>query len=117
MTPSPTLPIVAVSGIEETVKLFGPTSDLAAAEKANLAKDYETIKARNARGETGTTFPRIGPEDFLHLLMAHFGDGEEDDAEAGEGTEGAPRRRRPMRGFRIIRANPDDPAPADCAVM
>ncbi|BGP26286.1 WD repeat protein [Rhodotorula toruloides] len=115
MTPSPTLPIVAISGIEETVKLFGPTADLAAAVKANLAKDYERIKARNARGETGTSFPRIAPRDFLAMLFANAQD-VGDEAEGEEEGERMHPPRRPMRRIRIVRGNPDDPA-ADCAVM
>ncbi|BGP01869.1 hypothetical protein JCM10021v2_005577 [Rhodotorula toruloides] len=117
MTPSPTLPIVAISGIEETVKLFGPASDLAAAEKANLAKDYERIKARNARGETGTSFPRIAPNDFLSFILANMRAGEGDEAEDGDEEEGSPPARRPMRRIRIVRGDPDDPASADCAIM
>lgn len=117
MTPSPTLPVVAISGIEETVKLFGPTSDLAAAEKANLAKDYERIKARNARGETGTSFPRIAPNDFLSFILANMRAGEGDEAEDEDAEEGSPPARRPMRRIRIVRGDPDDPASADCAIM
>lgn len=51
MTPHPKLPIVAVSGIDEVVKLFGATSDPEIIESSNLAKDYDAIKRRNARGE------------------------------------------------------------------
>lgn len=56
MTPHPRLPIVAVSGIDEVVKLFGATSDSEVYERSNLAKDYETIKQRNARGEGQARF-------------------------------------------------------------
>lgn len=52
MQPHPRLPLVAISGIDSTPKLFGPTTDAEAAERANLVRDVERIRRRNASGET-----------------------------------------------------------------
>lgn len=56
LNPHPKLPIVAISGIDEVVKLFGPTSDPEVAAESNMADQFETIKARNARGEGRARF-------------------------------------------------------------
>ncbi|BGP50055.1 hypothetical protein JCM10450v2_005963 [Rhodotorula kratochvilovae] len=111
MQPHPRLPLVAISGIDETPKLFGPTSDAAAAARANLVGEAERIKRRNATGETGR-HSRLGMggitrDDLLQLLFARGatafapggggeGDGEGDEGEEG-GGDGAPRPRRAVR--------------------
>ncbi|ORY73852.1 WD40-repeat-containing domain protein [Leucosporidium creatinivorum] len=46
----PRLPLIAISGIDPTVKIFGPTSDLE--ERGNLVEKAEEIIARN-RSEEG----------------------------------------------------------------
>jgi hypothetical protein len=51
LQPHPRLPILAISGIDETVKLFGPTTDTTASEKQNKVGQKAEIMARNARGE------------------------------------------------------------------
>lgn len=52
MQPHPRLPLVAISGIDPTPKIYGPTTDQDAAVRANLVRDVERIKRRNASGET-----------------------------------------------------------------
>ncbi|GAA5823881.1 hypothetical protein JCM3770_000202 [Rhodotorula araucariae] len=110
MQPHPRLPLVAISGIDETPKLFGPTSDAAAAQRANLVAEAERIKRRNATGETR--------DDLLQLLFARGaaalapgagdeddqgdqgdGDGDEGDGDGGGAGQGT---RRPRRAVRIV---------------
>ncbi|GJN92924.1 hypothetical protein Rhopal_005967-T1 [Rhodotorula paludigena] len=103
MQPHPRLPLVAISGIEETVKLFGPTTDTAAADRANLVRDVERIRRRNLSGETNANsrmgMGSIGAETLMQLIrqrmLAEFGD-ETGGARGGEG-EGPPRRGPPIR--------------------
>ncbi|BGP56941.1 hypothetical protein JCM8202v2_004577 [Rhodotorula sphaerocarpa] len=121
LNPHPKLPIVAISGIDEVVKLFGPTSDPEVAAESNMADQFETIKARNARGEGRARFgSSINAERLLQMLFARAGapgmaedDDEESEGEAGEGREGEPRRR-----IRIVRTGEAGGEVAqDCVVM
>ncbi|KPV71705.1 uncharacterized protein RHOBADRAFT_56528 [Rhodotorula graminis WP1] len=89
MQPHPRLPLVAISGIDSTPKLFGPTTDAAAASRANLVRDVERIKRRNASGETDRR-SRLGMgglggitrDELLNLLFARgaaaFDDGQDE---------------------------------------
>ncbi|GAA5977776.1 hypothetical protein JCM10908_005092 [Rhodotorula pacifica] len=139
MTPHPKLPIVAVSGIDEVVKLFGPTSDPELIERSNLAEEYETIKQRNARTQRqGRYGSSLGAERLLQMLLGRVGvpvgdidDDDEENAEAGgvesggdEGEDGGGRtggrqgRRPPRRRVRIVTTGEDgDEVAQDCLLM
>ncbi|GAA5847928.1 hypothetical protein JCM9279_003494 [Rhodotorula babjevae] len=126
MQPHPHLPLVAISGIDSTPKLFGPTTDADAAARANLVRDAERIKRRNASGETDSrSRMRMGGlggitrDELLNLLFARGAAtfaGEEDEA-VEEGEDGDPPR--PRRGVRLVvrgdGAQGDD-APVECVV-
>ncbi|GAA6014413.1 hypothetical protein JCM10207_005452 [Rhodosporidiobolus poonsookiae] len=125
LQPHPRLPILAVSGIDSEVKLFGPTSDKKASTKANLVGDKERIAARN---RSGAEQPRFGFSDraIFQLLAARLQQGgvsilgADDDEDEGEddggdedgegGGEGGTRRRR-------IRVAIDPAQGGDCVVM
>jgi hypothetical protein len=49
LQPHPRLPLVAISGIDPTVKIFGPTTDLE--HRGNLVEKAEGIIARNRSQE------------------------------------------------------------------
>ncbi|KWU42875.1 WD40 repeat-like protein [Rhodotorula sp. JG-1b] len=142
MTPHPKLPIVAVSGIDEVVKLFGATSDPEIIESSNLAKDYDAIKRRNARGEGRAHFASaIGAERLIQMLFGGAGiplgiGGEADDDEnegddevgageedgggggGGEATGGRQQRRQPHPRVRIVTSGEDGNETAqECLLM
>lgn len=49
--PHPRLPLLAISGIDNQVSIYGPSSDRNRVDAENLVGDYDTIKGRNERGE------------------------------------------------------------------
>ncbi|KAI5480734.1 WD repeat protein [Pseudohyphozyma bogoriensis] len=65
MQPHPRLPILAISGIDTTVKIFGPTSETE--KQNNLITEADTIKRRNA--DRQTHLARAHPRDILNLIM------------------------------------------------
>ncbi|GAA5915681.1 hypothetical protein JCM8208_006415 [Rhodotorula glutinis] len=132
MQPHPRLPLVAISGIDSTPKLFGPTTDAEAAARVNLVRDVERIKRRNASGETNSR-SRLGMgglggitrDELLNLLFARGAAafaGEEDESveaggEEGGGNEGGPPR--PRRAVRLVvrgDGSEGEDAPVECVV-
>ncbi|GAA5934275.1 uncharacterized protein JCM15063_004525 [Sporobolomyces koalae] len=121
--PHPRLPILAVSGIDSTVKLFGPTNPAAdRKEYGNLVDEFETIKSRNMSRHGSN--PNLGfsastmPDALLRLLAARMaqldrnGDGDGQDESGGPdlGT----------RGIRVVFGDPDETGEtraADCTIM
>ncbi|GAA5951028.1 hypothetical protein JCM21900_004134 [Sporobolomyces salmonicolor] len=121
MAPHPRLPLLAISGIDETVRLFGPTTEASAAEKANLIRDAEAITERNRRGAASNRLGSVmSPDAILRLLAGRAGmlgdDGGDNDEADGEGAGGGGRFR--GRGIRVvINADEGDGQAVDCAVM
>ncbi|GAA5976376.1 hypothetical protein JCM11641_005993 [Rhodosporidiobolus odoratus] len=118
LQPHPRLPILAISGIDETVKLFGPTTDKTASEKQNKVGQKAEIMARNARGE-GRAQIGLSAQSILSLLAARLGDegltaggNEHDEGGDSELAEDGGGRRR----IRFV-VNPGQEGQADCAVM
>ncbi|GAA5879003.1 hypothetical protein JCM16303_001263 [Sporobolomyces ruberrimus] len=109
LQPHPRLPFLAVSGIDQTVKIFGPTSNNSRDRSSNLVSEYETIKARNERASSGS---RSGPgvmnglpDALMRLIAARMG-------APGE-VGGAP-------GFQVVFGNFDgtgEDRAAECSVM
>ncbi|GAA6033844.1 hypothetical protein JCM8097_000367 [Rhodosporidiobolus ruineniae] len=98
LQPHPRLPLLAISGIEETVKLFGPTSDADAAKKRNKVGEKDVIAERNRRGEGQANFG-LSRSSILTLLAARLqagglqfldadDDGQGEDGGGGHGGEG-----------------------------
>ncbi|TNY21267.1 WD repeat-containing protein [Rhodotorula diobovata] len=126
MQPHPRLPLVAISGIDSTPKLFGPTTDAEAAERANLVRDVERIRRRNASGETDRR-SRLGMggitrDDLLQMLFlrgtAALEEAEDEEEGEGEG-EGREAARPPRRRVRVVLREGDDEgegAPVECVV-
>ncbi|GAA5893872.1 hypothetical protein JCM6882_003116 [Rhodosporidiobolus microsporus] len=114
LQPHPRLPLLAISGIDAEVKLFGPTSDRSLAEESNLVEQKEEIMGRNARGEGRARFG-LNPSALLTLLASRLGEegidvldtagGEDGDGEGGGG------------GRRRVRIAVDPNRAGDCAVM
>lgn len=71
MQPHPHLPVLAISGIDPTVKLFGPTNDVA--KRANLIQEADTIiernKARAGQDSDGDTLTVSAPAGLLDFLL------------------------------------------------
>ncbi|BGP18284.1 hypothetical protein JCM10213v2_006344 [Rhodosporidiobolus nylandii] len=131
LQPHPRQPLLAISGIDETVKIFGPTTEERTSREENLVGQKDEIIARNRRGEgrnpVGLSMPSI-----LSLLAARLGaegldalngggehGGEEGDVEGELGAAGRGGRRR----IRFV-VNPNQlggangtEERAECAVM
>ena len=56
LMPHPRLPLVAISGIDNQVSIYGPSSDRNRVDAENLVGEYETIKKRNER-DAGRRMP------------------------------------------------------------
>ncbi|GAA5825498.1 hypothetical protein JCM11251_007011 [Rhodosporidiobolus azoricus] len=112
--PHPRFPLLAVSGIDSEVKIFGPTANRELAAKTNLLEQKEEIMGRNARGEGQARFG-MNPAAFLSLLASRLGEegmnaldfASADDP--GEGGEEGGRRR--------VRIAVDPSRAGDCRVM
>ncbi|GAA5862665.1 hypothetical protein JCM1840_002630 [Sporobolomyces johnsonii] len=121
MAPHPRLPLLAISGIDETVRLFGPTTEVAAIEKANLIRDAEAITERNRRGVASNRLGSVmTPDAILRLLAGRAGllgdDGGDNDEADGEEAGGGARLRR--GGIRVmINSDSGEGQAVDCAVM
>ncbi|GAA5956139.1 hypothetical protein JCM3765_005463 [Sporobolomyces pararoseus] len=104
LQPHPRLPLIAISGIDSTIKIFGPgpttttsnDDDESLSESlGNLVKDFEQIKKRNQQGRllgSSNRFTTSGlPDTLLRLIAARMneiqqqrGVGGEEDEDEGE---------------------------------
>ncbi|GAA5874469.1 hypothetical protein JCM8547_007370 [Rhodosporidiobolus lusitaniae] len=124
LQPHPRLPLLAISGIDSEVKLFGPSTDKSKTAVENLVKagKKEEIVRRNERGE-GRARLGMNPSTLLAMLASRLRDegvdlpGAEGTAGEGEGEEGgdggAGRRTRRVQ----IRIGGEGGEVQDCAVM
>ncbi|GAA5906649.1 uncharacterized protein JCM6883_004543 [Sporobolomyces salmoneus] len=70
LQPHPRLPLLAVSGIDSSIKIFGPSPSSQPVNTTNLVSEYETIKRRNAEGRLppSSRFATGLPEQLLRLI-------------------------------------------------
>jgi len=94
LQPHPRLPLIAISGIDSTVKIFGPSpspSDSSPATASNLVGEYETIKNRNESGISdaglNSRFSSSGLPDALLRLIAQRMNEIQQQGAGGEGGE------------------------------
>lgn len=129
LQPHPRLPFLAISGIDSTIKLFGPLSSelntsLSGIKSSkrflgNVVEDFEEIKKRNQDGNISNSSSRFTsglPDALLRLIAARMneiqqrGEGEEEGQGQGEGGR-----------FRVVFGNnPGEDAEernVDCNVM
>ncbi|GAA6061858.1 hypothetical protein JCM10212_001291 [Sporobolomyces blumeae] len=122
LAPHPRLPLLAVSGIDPTVGIYGPSMDLERVRRENKVGEFETIKRRNASrlgggGASSLRGAMINPA-LLSFLATRTGlaFGEEEDGDGhGEGGGG-----RGGAGVRIFFEDPEAPGErraAECLVM